>query len=88
MLKGPDLLNSLVTILVRFTNGKYSLCADIEKMFHQIFIKQNGSNYLRFLWRDNPNLVIDENQMNVHIFGKKDSPCIANLYLKQCAKHQ
>ena len=79
LLKGPDLLNSLVTILLRFRNGKYSISANIEKMFHQIFVKQNDRNYLRFLWRDNPNLVIDEYQMNVHIFGKNDSPCITNF---------
>ena len=83
-----DLLNSLVTVLLRFRNGKYSISGDIEKMFHQIFVKQNDRNYLRFLWRDNPNLVIDEYQMNVHIFGKNDSPCIANLSLKQYAKDQ
>ena len=88
LLKGPNLLNSLVTILLRFRNGKYSISADIENMFHQIFVKQNDRNYLRFLWRDNPNLVIDEYQMNVHIFGKNNSPCIANLSLKQCAKDQ
>ena len=57
-------------------------------MFHQIFVKQNDGNYLRFLWRDNQNLVIDEYQMNVHTFGKNDSPCIANFSLKQCAKDQ
>ena len=44
---------------------------DIEKMFHQIFVKQNDRNYL-----------------NVHIFGKNDSPCIANFSLKQWAKGQ
>ena len=26
--------------------------------------------------------------MNVHIFGKNDSPCIANLSLKECVKDQ
>ena len=88
LLKGPNLLNSLVKILLRFRNGKYSISADIEKMFHQIFVKQNDRNYLRFLWRDNPNLVIDEYQMNVHIFGRNDSPCIALFSLKQCAKDQ
>ena len=86
LLKGPDLLNSLVIILLRFRNGKYSISPDIEKMFHQIFVKQNDRNYLRFLWRDNPNLVIDKYQMNIYIFGKNDSPCIRNFSLKQCAK--
>ena len=57
-------------------------------MFRQIFVKQNERNYLRFLWRGNLSLAIDKYQMNVHIFGKNDSPCIANFSLKQCAKDQ
>ena len=85
LLKRLDLLISLVTTLLRFRNEKCSISADIKKMFHQLFVKQNDRNYLRFLWRDNPNLVIDEYQINVHIFN---SPYIANFSLKQCAKDQ
>ena len=71
LLKEPNLLNSLVTVLLRFRTGKCSISADIEKMFHQIFVKQDKRNYLKFLQTDNPNLVIDKYQMNTHIFGKK-----------------
>ena len=39
-LKGPDLLNSLVTVLLRFRNRKYSISADIEKIFHHIFLNK------------------------------------------------
>lgn len=88
LLKGPDLLNNLVTVLLMFRNGQYSMSADIEKMFHQIQVKTEERDCLRFLWRENPNLVIDEYQMNVHLFGKNDSPCIANFSLKKSAKDQ
>ena len=88
MLKGPDLLNNIMTVLLRFRNEKYSTSADIGKMSHPIFVKQNERNYLRFIWRDNPNIVIDEYQMNVDILGKSNSPCIANFSLKQCVKDQ
>ena len=88
LLKGPDLLNNLVTVLLGFRNGKYSISADIEKMFHQIYVKPEERNCLRFHWRENPSLVIDEYQMNVHLFGKNDSPCIANFSLKQSSKDQ
>ena len=50
LLKRSDLLNSLVTLPLKFGNGKYSVSVDIEKVFHQIFVQQNERNYLRFLW--------------------------------------
>ena len=37
LLPGPDLLNNLVSVLIRFCQGKCAAMADIEKMFHQIF---------------------------------------------------
>ena len=60
LLKRTDLLNNLVTVLLRLRNRKYSLSIYIKNMFHQNFAKQNKRNSLRFLWRDSPDLVTDE----------------------------
>ena len=49
LLPGPDLLNNLVSLLIRFHQEKYTVMADIEKMFHQIFVSLNDTNALRFL---------------------------------------
>ena len=54
-------------------------------MFHQIKVKQDEIDSLHFVWRENPDMKLDEYTMTVHIFGKVDSPCIANWSLKQCA---
>ena len=36
LFKGPDLLNSLIRVLIRFRKEEFALCGDIEEMFHQI----------------------------------------------------
>ena len=76
LLTGPDLLNSLVGVLIRFRSGKIAIAADIEAMFHQVRVNQDDADSLRFLWKDD--ITSDEPpdtyQMLVHIFGSKDSP--------------
>ena len=50
-LKGPDLSNNLVGVLLRFRQGKFCVMVDIEKMFHQVMVNQTYS--LRFIWTSN-----------------------------------
>ena len=56
-------------------------------MFHQVFVKSEHANALRFLWW--PNGCIKKTpasyQMLVHIFGAKSSPSCANFCLRQTA---
>ena len=85
LVKGPDLLNSLIGILLRFREGQYARIGDIEAMFHQVKVLKQDTDSLRFLWRKNFNASIDEYIMCVHIFGKVDSPCYANWTLKRTA---
>ena len=56
---------------------------DIEKMFHQAFVDPQDVDSLRFLWRDNPENPLLDCQMNLHLFGKVDSPCIVNWALRK-----
>lgn len=82
LLKGPDLLSSLPAILFRFRQKKVAVTADIEQMFHRIFIKEDDRHCQRFLWRScdttkDPEIYI----MNVMIFGASCAPCISQ-YVK------
>ena len=52
-------------------------------MFHQAFVIPEDRDALRFIWRDNEKEKFLEYVMNVHIFGKVDSPCICNWSLKR-----
>ena len=49
LLIGPDLLNSLVGVLLRFREQRVGLAADTEAMFHQCRIIEEDQPALRFL---------------------------------------
>ena len=70
---------------MRFRKERVALVADLEAMFHQVFV--NHVDALRFLWW--PNGEIDQEpgvyRMLVHIFGAKSLPTCANFALKQTA---
>ena len=88
LLKGPDLLNSLISVLLKFREGKFAAIADIKQMFNQILVKPEDRDSLRFVWRYNKTEQPQDYVMNVHLFGKADSPCIANWCIRKCADDQ
>ena len=51
---GPDLLSSLIGVLLRFQNNNTAIIADVEAMFHQVRVKPSDCDSLRFLWADTP----------------------------------
>ena len=88
LLTGPDLLNSLVGVLMRFRVDEVAIAADIEAMFHQVRVSSEDADSLRFLWKeditsDDPP---DVCQMLVHIFGAKSSPTCANYAVQRTAR--
>ena len=82
LLKGPDFLSSLIDVFMRFWESQFSIMGDIEAMFHQVKVLKEETESLRFLWRANSSLPINEYIMQAHIFGKTDSSCCANWALK------
>ena len=88
LLKGPDLLNSLVGILACFRMGHYAVMGDVEQMFHQILVENKDRDVLIFLWRDSYIGPAEDYHLNVHLFSKVASPCIANWNIKKTAKDQ
>lgn len=85
LLTGPDLINSLLGILLRFRQHPVAATADIEQMFYRFTVPPEHRNYLRFFWfRDNnPDLEFVEYRMTRHVFGNSPSPAIAAFGLKK-----
>lgn len=77
LLPGPDFLQSLVGILMRFREGRVALTADIKEMFPQVKIIQQDRDAQRFLWRDDPSDPIKVYRMSSMIFGACSSPSTA-----------
>ena len=87
LLQGPDLTNNLTGVLLRFRQEPVALLADVEQMFHQVRVKPEDSDALRFLWWEDSDFtkgVVDP-QMLVHLFGASSSPCCASFALKKTA---
>ncbi|KAK3749126.1 hypothetical protein QZH41_001121 [Actinostola sp. cb2023] len=76
LLSGPDLMNSLLGVLIRFRREGVGVMCDIEQMFHSFHVDPKHRNLLRFLWfQDNdPHKAVIDYRMNVHLFGNGPSP--------------
>ncbi|XP_059046024.1 uncharacterized protein LOC131841722 [Achroia grisella] len=73
LLPGPDLLQPLLGILMRFREGEVALNGDIREMFPQTKIRAQDRDAQRFLWRDDPSLPIAEYRMSSMIFVQKST---------------
>lgn len=76
LLQGPDLANSLIGVLLRFRQEPVAIMAD---MFHQVRVKEEDRNFLRFLWwpEGDTNKPLEEYRMTVLLFGAVSSPACA-----------
>ncbi|XP_033120536.1 uncharacterized protein LOC117119763 [Anneissia japonica] len=87
LMKGPDTINSLVGVLLRFRQERVALVADVEGMFHQARVIPEDRDVLRFLWWPGGNLDSSprEYRMAVHLFGATSSPACAGYALRRAA---
>ena len=88
LLQGPDLLNSLVGVLLRFRKERIAMVSDIESMFHQVRVDPKDHSYLKFLWWPQGDTTFEPEAfcMKVHLFGATSSPSCANFSLLQTAE--
>ena len=56
LVRGPDLMNSLIGVLIRFRKERIAMAADVEQMFHLVKVDPEHTIALRFLWWPNGDL--------------------------------
>lgn len=88
LLPGPDLLQSLFGVLLRFRQEPVAVVADIKEMFLQIRIRDEDRDSLRYLWRgDDRKGKPKEYRMTSVIFGAASSPATAIFVKNANAKN-
>ena len=83
---GPDLLNSVIGILMHFRQELIAMAADIEAMFNQVAVPEEDQSVLRFVRRRTPEDKEDVYQYVGHIFGAKCSTTCSNYALRRTAQ--
>ncbi|XP_063843679.1 uncharacterized protein LOC135090655 [Scylla paramamosain] len=84
--KGPNVMNSLFGLLLRFREGSIAFVGDIAKMFNSIRLSEFDSHVHRFLWRDFEDRAPDHYALTAVPFGDICSPAIAILAMRQTAE--
>ena len=85
LLQGPDFTNPLVGVLTRFRQETTAIAADIEGMFHQVYVDPKDFDVFRFLWGPDGQLNEQPQEYRIvrHLFGATSSPSVANFCLKK-----
>ena len=77
LLIGPDLLQNLIGILIRFREKFFGMSAVLEAMSLQVKVHADDAKCLRFLQTENQADNLSPNKYTRHIFGANDSPTCA-----------
>jgi hypothetical protein len=78
-LQGPDLINKLLPVLLRFRQHSLAIQADIEAMYNQVRIPAQDRDALRFLWYAHDKL--EYYRMTTHLFGARWCACSSTYAL-------
>lgn len=88
LLTGPNLYTNYLQIMFQMQEGKYLIKGDLQEMFHQIFVRKEDRDALRFLFRKSPADKLQILRMKRLIFGAKSSPIISQYVKNKIASEK
>ncbi|KAJ7998129.1 hypothetical protein DPEC_G00219380 [Dallia pectoralis] len=86
LLEGPDVLNPIRAVLLRFRRGVNAALGDIRKMYNSVWLEDLEMRLHRFLWRDTAEKEIEEYAITRVNMGDRPAGCIAQLAMRETAK--
>lgn len=85
LLKGPDVLNPIRAVLLRFREERHAALGDIKKMYNSVWLEEREMHLHRFLWRDSPGEEISEYVITRVNIGDRPAGCIAQVAMRETA---
>ena len=86
-MKGPDQLNNLFGVILRFREKETAIVGDISKMYHCVLVPERDQHVHRYLWRGmDASREPDVYAKTVLTFGDKPAPAMAQIALKKQLK--
>ncbi len=85
LLAGPNLLNNIDDVLLRYRSCLYTFSGDIKQMFLRILLHPDDRPYHCFLWRDEEDREVEVFRFNTHVFGNAGSPFVAVFVVQEHA---
>ncbi len=80
LMKGPDVLNQIRAVLLRFRSGK-----EKKKMYNSVWLEDCEVHLHRFIWRDSEDEELGEYAITRVNIGDKPAGCIAQLAMHETA---
>lgn len=88
MFVGPKLQQDLSSIVLRWRQHFIVFAADIEKMYRQIRVADEDTNYQRILWRRSPDDAVTDFRLTTVTYGTASAPYLAIRTLHQLAEDE
>lgn len=85
---GPRLQDELFTIALRWRKHRIAMTADVEKMYRQILVADEDTDYQRIVWRENSEHPIQDYRLRTVTFGTSCAPYLAVRTLRQLAIYE
>ena len=86
LLKGPDVLNPIRGVLLRFRVGQHAALGDVSKMYNSVWLEEVEKHLHRFVWRDSPADEIQDFAIQRVNIGDRPAGCIAQLAMRETAR--